>query len=59
MCYLNGNFNASVHFRSINDCLFYSDKLSNQEVRIPEKVDNYKCMCKLVPYVDSKKTKVY
>tara|TARA_R100001129_G_C5170216_1_gene204601 strand:- start:45 stop:242 length:198 start_codon:yes stop_codon:yes gene_type:complete len=59
MCYLNQNLNGSVHFRNIKDCLFYAEKLSEQRITIPEKVESYKCMCKLVPYVDEKKTKVY
>ena len=59
MCYLNLNLNASVHFRNLNDCLYYAEKLTDQKVEIPEKVESYKCMCKLMPYVNEKNTKVY
>ena len=59
MCYLNLNLNASVHFKNLNDCLYYSERLNEQKVTIPEKVESYKCMCKLVPYVDETKTKIY
>jgi hypothetical protein len=59
MCYLNNALNSSVHFKNINDCIFYVEKLNKQNVRIPEKVESYECMCKLVPYVDPKVTKVY
>ena len=59
MCYLNDVFNSGVYFKNVNDCLYYAEKLTKQSVQIPEKVESYKCMCKLVAYVDEKRTKVY
>ena len=59
MCYLNDNFNGGVYFQNINDCLYYSERLSNQKIEVPIKVENYKCMCKLIPNIDPKKVKVY
>ena len=59
MCYLNDVYNGGVYFKDVNNCLYYAEKLTEQSVQIPEKVESYKCMCKLVAYVDEKRTKVY
>ena len=59
MCYLNEVFNGGVDFQNINDCLYYSKRLSNQNADIAINVEKYECMCKLVAYVDEKRTKVY
>lgn len=59
MCYLNNVFDSGIYFKSINDCLYYSEKLSDQNINVPVSVENYECMCKLIPNVDSKKVKVY
>ena len=59
MCYLNDVYNGGVYFQNINDCLYYSERLSNQKIEVPIKVENYKCMCKLIPNIDPKKVKVY
>ena len=59
MCYLNDNFNGGVYFQNINDCLYYSERLSNQKIEVPIKVENYECMCKLIPNIDPEKVKVY
>ena len=58
-CFLNANIDARIYFKNVNNCLYYAEKLTEQNINIPEKVESYKCMCKLVPYVDEKKTKVY
>ena len=58
-CFLNMNVDAKIYFKDVNNCLYYAEKLSEQRITIPEKVESYKCMCKLVPYVDVKRTKVY
>lgn len=59
MCYLNNVFDSGIYFKSINDCLYYSEKLSDQNINVPVSVENYECMCKLIPNVDNKKVKVY
>ena len=59
MCYLNGVFNGGVYFQNINDCLYYSKRLSNQNSDIAINVEKYECMCKLIPNIDPKKVKVY
>ena len=42
MCYLNDNFNGGVYFKNINDCLYYSERLSSQKIEVPIKVENYR-----------------
>ena len=58
-CFLNMNIDAKIYFKDVNDCLYYAEKLTEQSVQIPEKVESYKCMCKLVAYVNERRTKVY
>ena len=59
-CYLNGVAQGAIYFRNVADCTFYTNYLSEQtyDSAIGEKVI-YKCICKLVPRVDSKKVRVY
>ena len=59
MCYLNDAFNGGIYFKNINDCLYYSERLSDQSINVPIKVEKYECMCKLIPNIDEKKVKVY
>ena len=59
ICYLNTNIDDKIHFKNVNDCIFYAERLNKQMISVPEKVESYKCMCKLVAYVDEKRTKVY
>jgi uncharacterized beta-barrel protein YwiB (DUF1934 family) len=59
MCYLNDVFNGGIYFKNINDCIYYAEKLTNQKINVPIKVENYKCMCKLIPSLNDKKVKVY
>jgi uncharacterized beta-barrel protein YwiB (DUF1934 family) len=59
MCYLNDAFNGGIYFKNINDCLYYSERLSDQNINVPIKVEKYECMCKLIPSLDNKKVKVY
>ena len=59
MCYLNDAFNGGIYFKNINDCLYYSERLSDQNINVPIKVEKYECMCKLIPNIDEKKVKVY
>ena len=58
-CFLNMNIDAKIYFKDVNNCLYYAEKLNEQSVQIPEKVESYKCMCKLIPNIDPKKVKVY
>jgi len=59
-CYLSGNLSATLHFRNVNDCLYYSKYLSDQRYDTPDgKEVIYECMCKVVPKVDTNKVKVY
>ena len=59
-CYLNGNLNGSLYFKSVNDCLYYSNHLSKQtyDTATGEEA-TYKCICKVVPNIDPKKVRVY
>ena len=50
---------GSVYFRSINDCIYYADKLSGQKIKTEQGTKSYDCICKLVPYVNKKKVRVY
>ena len=50
---------GSLYFRNINDCLYYSERLSGQTIETQEGAKTYKCICKVVPYVNPDKVKVY
>ena len=58
MCYLSGISSGSIHFASINDCLYYKNKLEGQTVKIGKEQKNYDCYCKLV-MVNSNKVVLY
>jgi len=58
-CYMNGVVHGSIYFRSVKDCMFYSEHLSGQTYDTDQGSDIYKCMCKLIPQVDEKKVRVY
>ena len=59
-CYLNGVAQGAIYFRSVNDCTYYTKFLSEQEFdsELGEK-QTYKCICKLVPYVNKDKVRIY
>ena len=59
MCYLNDIYNGGVYFKNVNDCLYYSKRLSDQNIKIPKEVENYQCMCKIIPNINPKRVKVY
>ena len=59
MCYLNDVFNSGVYFKNVNDCLYYSKRLSNQTYMKDNEQYTYECICKLVPYVNKDKVRVY
>jgi len=58
-CYMNGALQGSIYFKSVNDCTFYSQNLSGQQFDTDNGTQEYNCLCKLVPQIDSNKVKVY
>lgn len=58
-CLLGVANTGSIYFKNINDCLYYSKRLSGQTMETEEGTKTYKCICKVVPYVNPKKVKVY
>jgi len=58
-CYMNGVLQGSIYFKSVNDCTFYSQNLSGQQFDTDNGTQEYNCLCKLVPQIDSDKVKVY
>ena len=59
-CYLSGSLSATLHFRNVNDCLYYSKYLGKQTYdSVNGKEVIYECMCKVVPNVDTKKVREY
>ena len=50
---------GSIYFKSVNDCLYYSERLTGQQYDTEMGRQTYKCICKLVPQVNSNKVKVY
>jgi len=59
ICYLNSNIDDKIYFKNVNDCIFYAERLNKQMISVPEKVESYQCMCKLVSKVNIDKVKVY
>ena len=59
ICYLGFKMEGKIHFKNINDCLSYKNKLNNQTIFKGKKEQVYQCMCKLVPQIDDKKMRVY
>ena len=41
MCYLNNAFNGGIYFKNVNDCLYYAEKLTGQNINVPIKVEKY------------------
>jgi hypothetical protein len=58
-CTLNGIATGGIYFENVNICLQYKDKLSNQSYMKDDKPQVYECICKLMPFVDTEKVKVY
>lgn len=58
-CTLNGIVSGRIHFENVNYCLDYRDKLNNQRFVKDDEVQKYECICKLIPFVDTKKVRVY
>lgn len=58
-CTLNGIISGGIHFKNVNHCIDYRDKLNNQTYIKDDKPQKYECICKLVPFVDTNKVRVY
>jgi hypothetical protein len=58
-CTLNGVMNGGIYFRNVNVCMHYRDTLNQQTYIKDDKPQTYECICKLVPFVDTEKVKVY
>ena len=58
-CTLNGVMNGGIYFRNVNVCMHYKDALNQQTYIKDDKPQTYECICKLVPFVDTEKVKVY
>jgi len=58
-CTLNGIATGGIHFENVNVCIDYKDKLNKQSYIKDGKPQMYECMCKLIPFVDPEKVRVY
>jgi hypothetical protein len=58
-CTLNGIMNGGIYFRDVNVCIDYKDSLNQQTYMRDNKPQTYECICKLIPYVDTEKVRVY
>jgi|TARA_R110002012_G_scaffold196973_2_gene365490 hypothetical protein len=58
-CTLNGIATGGIHFEDVNICIGFKDKLNNQSFMKDNTPQRYECMCKLVPFVDKEKVRVY
>jgi len=59
VCYLGLKLEGGIYFKDVNNCLSYKNKLHNQVIMKKEKKELYQCMCKLIPSIDPKTTKIY
>ena len=59
-CYLNGVADRDgIYFRSAASCMDFSQMLSNQTYIKDNEKFTYECICKLVPYVNKDKVRIY
>lgn len=58
-CTLNGIVSGGIYFENVNVCIDYRDKLNNQTYMRENKPQTYECICKLIPFVDTDKVRVY
>ena len=58
-CTLNGIVSGGIYFENVNVCIDYRDKLNNQTYMRKNKPQTYECICKLIPFVDTEKVRVY
>jgi len=59
VCSLSGIMSNGIYFQNVNHCIDYRDKLNQQTFMRDDKPQTYECICKLIPFVDTKKVKVY
>ena len=58
-CTLNGIVSGGIYFENVNVCIDYRDKLNNQTYMRENKPQTDECICKLIPFVDTDKVRVY
>jgi len=58
-CTLNGIATGGIYFENVNVFIDYKDKLNNQTYMRENKPQTYECICKLIPFVDTEKVRVY
>jgi len=58
-CTLNGIVNGGIYFQNVNVCIYYKNILDNQTFMKDNEPQTYECICKLIPFVDTDKVKVY
>ena len=58
-CTLNVIVSGGIYFENVNVCIDYRDKLNNQTYMRENKPQTYECICKLIPFVDTDKVRVY
>jgi len=58
-CTLNGIATGGIYFENVNYCIDYRDKLNNQTYMRENEPQKYECICKLIPFVDTNKVRVY
>ena len=59
-CYLNGVADRDgIYFRSAASCMNFRQMLSNQTYMKDDEKFTYECICKLVPYVNKDKVRIY
>ena len=58
-CTLNGIVSGGIYFENVTVCIDYRDKLNNQTYMRENKPQTYECICKLIPFVDTDKVRVY
>ena len=59
-CYLGAVAQGTIYFRSVNDCIYYTKYLNEQQYKDETgQTIIYECICKLIPQVNEKKVRVY
>jgi len=58
-CTMNGVMSGAIYFRNVNVCIDYKDTLNQQSYIKDGKPQVYECICKLIPFVDTDKVRVY
>ena len=58
-CTMNGIASGGIYFQNVNHCIDYRDKLNNQTFMKENEPQKYECICKVIPFVDTEKVRVY